>query len=443
MNKARFVLAAGILAATPLAVFAGGHHHASTCRQLVPGWDMSMIFVGPDGFRSPEPGETDAFVQAEAAKHDYEWIVKTDKKEGGEISATLVDHKATPKTETVLATVPIRPRGAGKAGILANFVLVSLDGGGEGVNDATAATPEGGNPGVTLGAQRLNAMNEALEYWGDRITSNIDIRVEADWTSLTCNASGAILGQAGTNTVHGNWTPDPGGVAAPFAATFYHQPLANSLANKDNDAGANDIGSSFNSDLDNNASCLSVGGLGVTSIDWYYGYDANPTSTEIDFFDTFKHEMAHGLCFSTFVDTETTITPATGAKLSGLDDVFMKFLFDPTITPSDWPSMSDGQRSTSMINNGNLLWDHAGVTTLAASVLSSGTGSGGRVRMYAPGTLTPGSSVSHWDEVLVPDELMEPSADPTPDDSLTQAAFVAMGWSGSLLPVELDLYGVE
>ncbi len=440
MKTTRFALAAGILAASPLALHA--QSTGAVCQQLTPGRDASTIFVGPEGLRAPNPGELESLMAAEAAKHDYEWVVSTEK--SGAISATLVDHAAPAKTRTVVATIPIQPRGGAKAAPYSNFIIVSLDGGGEGVNDGTAATPEGGNPGVTLGAQRANAMTEALSYWADRVQSNIDIEVEVDWAALPCNAGGGVLGSAGTNTVHGNWAPAGGGSSAPFINTWYHQALANSIANQDNDGVESDIFSSFNSDMDNNPSCVSVGGLGVTSIDWYYGYDGSPTSTELDFFDTFKHEVAHGLCFSTFVDTETTSTPATGGKFFGSDDVFMQFLYDPTISPSDWPSMSDGQRSTSMVNNGNLLWDDAGVTALAASLpLTSGTGSGGRVRMYAPLSLTPGSSVSHWDEVLLPHELMEPIADPSPDDSLTQAAFLAMGWGGALVPVELDQFGVE
>ncbi len=37
----------------------------------------------------------------------------------------------------------------------ATITIVNLDGAGEGFNDATPATPVGGNPGITVGEQRL------------------------------------------------------------------------------------------------------------------------------------------------------------------------------------------------------------------------------------------------------------------------------------------------
>ncbi|MGI9449501.1 MAG: hypothetical protein ACR2QH_02435, partial [Geminicoccaceae bacterium] len=40
----------------------------------------------------------------------------------------------------------------------------------------------------------------------------------------------------------------------------------------------------------------------------------------------------------------------------------------------------------------------------------------------------PGSSVSHFDTSVSPDELMEPAATPTSILDVTTAAFVDMGW---------------
>lgn len=60
-----------------------------------------------------------------------------------------------------------------------------------------------------------------------------------------------------------------------------------------------------------------------------------------------------------------------------------------------------------------------------------GTDGNGRVLMYAPNPLEPGSSTSHWDPSATPDLLMEPSASPflsfAPLD-LTQPAMRDLGW---------------
>jgi len=55
----------------------------------------------------------------------------------------------------------------------------------------------------------------------------------------------------------------------------------------------------------------------------------------------------------------------------------------------------------------------------------------GKVKMYAPSTFEPGSSVSHWSRTASPDLLMEPSLGTLDfqDVDLTAAAFKDIGWS--------------
>ncbi len=48
--------------------------------------------------------------------------------------------------------------------------------------------------------------------------------------------------------------------------------------------------------------------------------------------------------------------------------------------------------------------------------------------MFAPRSFQQGSSVSHWDTSLSPDELMEPSATPTSDDRSTVQLLKDIGW---------------
>ena len=48
--------------------------------------------------------------------------------------------------------------------------------------------------------------------------------------------------------------------------------------------------------------------------------------------------------------------------------------------------------------------------------------------MYAPSPVSPGSSVSHWDTALTPDEVMEPDLRPNPADLLTTQLMQDIGW---------------
>src|SRR5262249_1809840 len=113
----------------------------------------------------------------------------------------------------------------------ATVVIQNVDGAGEGFNDPTPVAPVGGNPGTTLGAQRLNAFTFAANLWGARLQSSVTILVQAKMDPQTCTASSAILGSAGTVSVFRDFTN------APVAATWYNGSLANARAGSDLDPG--------------------------------------------------------------------------------------------------------------------------------------------------------------------------------------------------------------
>ena len=175
----------------------------------------------------------------------------------------------------------------------ASFTLVNLDAGtGQGLDDPTAAAPVGGNPGTTLGEQRLNVFLRAFDFWGYQLNSAVPIRVQASFTPLPCTATSATLGSAGALSV----SRDFGG--APFAATWFHSALANSIAGTDLDGTNDDLLARFNADIDNNNACLA-------NTNWYYGLDGNPPGGDIDFLTVILHELGHGLGFSSFVNEVT------------------------------------------------------------------------------------------------------------------------------------------
>src|SRR5262245_57132909 len=97
----------------------------------------------------------------------------------------------------------------------ATVTVVNLDGPGEGFNDATPASPVGGNPGVTIGAQRLIAFQFAADLWGASLNSPVEVRVDAEFDPLPCNASSATLGEAGPMFVFSDF------VGAPVANTWF------------------------------------------------------------------------------------------------------------------------------------------------------------------------------------------------------------------------------
>jgi len=302
----------------------------------------------------------------------------------------------------------------------ATFIIVNNDGAGEGFNDPTAVAPVGGNTGTTLGAQRLIAFQYAANIWGSILSSPIQIRVGATFDPMTpCNASSGILGMAGPVTTRRDF------VGAPVAGTWYAIALANSLNGSDMDPSEDDITAEFNSSV-GVSGCLTTSG-------WYYGLDGNVPGNRLDFVSVLLHELGHGLGFLTLVDL------ASGAKALGFNDTYMLNLENHGASPSDYPSMTNAQRVAASIATGNLHW--VGPHVQAASGRLTAGKVGTHVQMFAPNPQQSGSSVSHWDTALTPNQVMEPTyTEGLHSPVMEVPAFQDMGWkmSASLATHDFD-----
>ena len=171
----------------------------------------------------------------------------------------------------------------------------------------------------------------------------------------------------------------------------------------------------FNSLLDGNSSCL-----GGTR--WWLGINSPAIPGTVSLFDTVAHELGHGLGFATFVDSDGR---RISNGLSSFNDVYMLNLFDLDQNRA-WADMSDAQRAASSINTGRVIWSGANVAS-NAEVFTGGR-SNGSLRVYAPNPYESGSSISHWDTTLSPDELMEPFATRVFNACATILALKDMGW---------------
>jgi PA domain/FlgD Ig-like domain len=243
----------------------------------------------------------------------------------------------------------------------ATFVIVNMDGAGEGFNDPTPVAPVGGNPGTTVGQQRLNVFTKAGQIWDAILGSPITIRVQASFDPLFCTATSAVLGSAGPNTVESDFA------GAPFAATWFVTAEANKLTNSDLEPGQDDIVAQFNSMI-GSAGCL-------TSRSWYYGFDDNEGASGIDLLPVLLHEFGHGLGFLTLTDE------STGDYFANQPTIFDRFLLDNT-TGKHWIDMTPTERVASAINTTHLVWDGPAVTFGAPHIL------GKRAHVVTTGAIT-------------------------------------------------------
>ncbi len=264
------------------------------------------------------------------------------------------------------------------ASAAATIVITNVNAPGVGFNDTTPAAPIGGNPGTTLGQQRLNAFTFAANTWGQTLTSSVPINIRAQFSALACTATTATLGSAGATEVFSDFP----GAAVPGA--WYSFALANKLSGEDLDPGQPQINANFNTNLGLNANCL-------PGQPFYLGLDNNH-GTLIDLVTVLLHELGHGLGFQTFT------SGSTGAFFLGQPSIWDYSLLDDASNKT-WNQMTNAERAASAIN-GKLVWSGAGVTAAVPAALAAGTpelaitAPSAAVATYQVGTGSPGVQLS-------------------------------------------------
>jgi hypothetical protein len=249
-----------------------------------------------------------------------------------------------------LLTCGVLLSGATSSSAAVTISILNADGPDEGFNDPTPAEPVGGNPGTTVGQQRLNAFQRAADIWGSTLDSAVPIVIRAQFNPQTCTATSAVLGSAGSASTHRDF-PN-----APFAATLYNASLANKLSGTDINGATQEINATFNSSL-GQTGCL-------TGSFFYYGYDNNHGNL-VNLVSVLLHEFGHGLGFQTFTSN------STGAQSGGFASIFDRFLMDDDSGKS-WLQMTNAERQASAINTYKLSWTGPRVFADVPSVLAFG-----------------------------------------------------------------------
>lgn len=266
---------------------------------------------------------------------------------------------------------------AADAGAAATIAIFNGNAAGVGFNDPTPVAPVGGNPGTTLGQQRINAFLYAASIWGANLDSTVPVNVLATMEPLNCNATSAVLGSAGPTTVNRDF-------AGAVPGHWYHIALSNKIEGADAIPGSAHIRARFNSNL-GNANCLA-------GSPFYLGLDRN-AGTAIDLVTVLLHEFGHGLGFSTVTNG------TTGAYLAGFPSIYDMFAFDNTAGKA-WDQMTNAERAASAVNSRNLVWTGGNVANAAGSVLQSGVpyleikGGSANNGIYAVGTAAFGPPVA-------------------------------------------------
>ncbi|MDX1384017.1 MAG: hypothetical protein R3190_10270, partial [Thermoanaerobaculia bacterium] len=188
---------------------------------------------------------------------------------------------------TVLALV------AGPASA-ARIVLEIGDGPNQGFNSPTPVSPVAGNPGRTLGEQRVNVFEAAAAVWEHRLVSHAVIRVSASYDSdeLECSGITGTLAAAAPTLA---FRSVPGQVRP---ATWYTWAQANAMAGRElepNEKQAH-IEVTVNPDV-GTPGCLN-------SLRWDHRIGTAVLGTNVSLFGVLMHEIGHGLGVLELVDHE-------------------------------------------------------------------------------------------------------------------------------------------
>jgi hypothetical protein len=302
--------------------------------------------------------------------------------------------------------------------VAADIQIFVADGAGVGFNDTTPATPVGGNMGTTVGAQRLIVFQEAARIWGALLPSTVTIKVSSSFTGLTCSASTAVLGSAGTTTVHANFA------GAPFTNTWYNKPEADKLSGTSLGTNPNSIQARFNSDLGKTTPACLTGTFFYLGLDDNYGSDINLLTVVL-------HEFGHGLGFQSAADANGTFP---GSGTNQFPGIFDRFLFDTTAGKT-WDQMAtDADRMNSSTNTGNLLWTGGSAATYAKAynakprlVVTAPASVAGSYSVGTAGFGLPLSSPGVTAEVVAAQDASDGAGPSTTDacSTITNAASIA------------------
>ncbi len=234
----------------------------------------------------------------------------------------------------------------------ARFFILNVNIGPTGFNDPTPVEPVGGNPGRTLGEQRLGVFERAAGIWSALIDSDVEIVVQSMMNPLFCEGGAATLGTAAAFTAVRDFD------GAPLADTWYHVALARSLSGEDLSPGYPDMFAVFSTNIDNGC---------IPGIDgWYYGVDGNPPPGTIELLPIVLHELAHGLGFANLAREED------GVLFQGIPDIYTRFTFDH-VAGQTWADMATNrERVASALRCGQVSWNGPLVTAEAPNFLALG-----------------------------------------------------------------------
>lgn len=205
------------------------------------------------------------------------------------------------------------------------------------------------------------AFTYAANIWGTLLNSSVPITISACWANL---GTGGVLGYGGARDYFRDFT------GAPQANTFYPIATANAIYGSDLNGGTVEIDIAYNAQF----------------TDWHFGPGPSP-SDKIDLIMVAMHEIGHGIGFIGSMNVESGLGYW---GLSGYPAIYDRYTEDGAGTKLITYTSGTAALANQLIS-GSVYFNGANA--------NAGNG-GSKVKLYAPGTWSGGSSYAHLDEIF-------------------------------------------
>lgn len=369
---------------------------------------------------------------------------------GGRWHVAVVNFSGVPVEATLRADLRAdEPPTAASIGIRFDLGCTPFDGAGcvcdlTPWNSTAAPVNAPGNPGATLGEQRRRAALDAVNRIAQSFRSEAPIVVRGCWAALEADETSAVIAQAGPE---GLFINDPSlfdrDGQPGLRQTFLPEPHAWFAAAPSSKLGGTsfcriaggpcdsrvDVTIIFNSRIDS--------GSVLGGATFYYGLNPPPPNA-VDFIGVAMHEISHGLGFLSLVQIETRGSSPAGSKLLGRDDIYSRQIVDTRSgSPRPFSRLSNAERIGALTSFTKLQWIEP---EAVASEFNLPRADEPGVRIYAPGTIRPGSTLSHLD-LIYRGDLMVPTVTAQQGNralKLTAPMLNAVGWRST--PTSMPSY---
>lgn len=223
--------------------------------------------------------------------------------------------------------------------------------------------------------EAITAFEFALSIWSEHISSDVPIKVNANWIEL----DGNTLGSARPSQV-----VQVSGAGEPN--TWYTLAQLSALTGQAIREQLDDV----EYDIDMNVQC--------DYNDWYFGTDANVPENKSDFVTVVLHEIGHGLGFLGSMagdnDTETAEWGVGNNEVNPL--IYDRFTvdgdFNNLINASEYPNPSPDLYSALIGERGGIFFDGEDANKSLMGHVAN------RAKLYSPDPFDEGSSYSHFDQ---------------------------------------------